>query len=344
VDQKWITPFCHELKIRAERYLEQLNKLSAIQLRGILKEYWYVKKSAKKKELVLEVLKLLSLCKNHETLYGDGITDIPIEDLKNNKLFITKNLFCHHVDELLDYMIASKDSALEPLDSNKVERLWKNENQKSDFLKLVKYSSHNSDRLKSYQQMIVKKTLQQQKDLNKDFVKYLELIGKLGFAFSTDEAASWDTKGFDTSAKFLAVFTKLVDDAPPHIQENIYNLRNYNDSSVREILVSDECLHGKGMKLIRIYLYNLRKYQKKYPEIELLKIFTLRANKYYSPQFIGKKTLIQNIADANTKDLIYMFRYEVVENGKIIYTGKINGTLTESEIEAIQELVNRCSS
>jgi hypothetical protein len=331
-NKKWIEPFCSQLTNRAELYLKELVKLSLKDLKeiaGILNIY---RPGNTKIKIAENILIQLMYCRNHETIYGEEITAI---DPK--KIYKTRNNYCHHIDELLAYLISSGDRNLEPKDESNAERLWRDNYQKQEFLT---NEFHDKQTLKQYRQMIRSKAQQQQRDMKLDFFKYIELIGKLGFVYMNDESTSWASQGFDASAKFLAVFTKVVEDAPPAIQEKIKNLKNFNDRTVIEILNDDECLHGKGAGLIKIYLYHFEKYKKKFPQIITIPLYQIHKEYYAVPQFHGGKPLVQEIAKAKPGQIETFKLFGRDETKKIIRIHDTKGKLTERQINAMQELLS----
>ena len=247
----------------------------------------------------------LMKCKNYETIYGEEITETPPK-----KMCKTKNGYCHNIDELLAYLISSKDSNLEPKDENNVEELWVNAQQKQKFLG---NPFHESQNVKDYRQMVRSKAQQQQRGMNLDFFKYIELIGKLGFVYTNDESTSLASQGFDASAKFLSDFTKIVEDAPPDIQDKIRKLKNFNESTVMENLNSEQCLHGIGSNLIKIYFYHFQKYKKKFPEIKLLPLFLGGklgdGELYVATQFRGGKPFVNEVVDAKAGQHVFYLLY-----------------------------------
>jgi hypothetical protein len=333
-EQNWLKPFCSELTDRAELYLKELLKSSLKNLKNIADMLNIHYPGNTKIKIAENILLRLMYCNNHETIYGEDITAI---DPK--KLFKTRNGYCHHIDELLAYLISSGDGNSEPKDENNVEKLWFNEQQKQKFLE---HPFHEPQELKRYHQMVRSKAQQQQRGMNLDFLKYIELIGKLGFVYLNDESTSWARQGFDASAKFLAGFTKIVEDAPPAIQEKIKNLRNFNDRTVVETLNDDECLHGIGANLIKIYFYHFEKYKKKFPKIQLLPLFVKHDKEYYAvTQFLGGKPLVEEIAKAQPgqRETLKLFGRDK-ETRKIIRMNDVNGKLTEAQINAMQELLS----
>ena len=154
--------------------------------------------------------------------------------------------------------------------------------------------------------MVRSKAQQQQRGMNLDFFKYIELIGKLGFVYTNDESTSLASQGFDASAKFLSDFTKIVEDAPPDIQQKIRKLKNFNESTVMENLNSEQCLHGIGSNLIKIYLYHFQKYKKKFPQIKLLPLF-LEGDRelYVATQFHGGKPFVKEVVDAKAGQYVF---------------------------------------
>ena len=333
--KNWLKPLCSELTDRAELYLKELLKLSLKDLTDIADMLTIHYPGKTKIKIAENILLRLMYCVNHETIYGEDITAI---DPK--KLFKTRNGYCHHIDELLAYLISSGDGNSEPKDENNVERLWVNVQQKQKFLE---HPFHEPLELKRYHQMVRSRAQQQQRGMNLDFFKYIELIGKLGFVYMNDESTSWASQGFDASAKFLAEFTKIVEDAPPAIQEKIKNLRNFNDRTVIEILNDDECLHGKGSGLIKIYFYHFEKYKKKFPQIQLLPLFIIyniiNGSTYAVTQFKGGKPLVEEIAKAQPGQ-IETFKLFGRDAKKIIRINDFNGKLTEAQINAMQELLS----
>ena len=237
-------------------------------------------------------------------------------------------------------MISSEDGNLEPKDENNVERLWSNKQQKQEFLE---NKFHDPQALKRYHQMVRSKAQQQQRGMNLDFFKYIELIGKLGFVYTNDESTSLASQGFDASAKFLSDFTKIVEDAPPDIQDKIRKLKNFNESTVMENLNSEQCLHGIGSNLIKIYFYHFQKYKKKFPEIKLLPLFLGGklgdGELYVATQFRGGKPFVNEVVDAKAGQHVFYLLYSD-RNGKIIYTGRQKGKLFSKNVEAMQELLS----
>ena len=334
-NQKWVKPFCSQLTHRANNYLESLVKLSLKDLKDIAGILNIHRPGNTKKNVAESILDELIFCNNHETIYGESITEI-----NPKKLFKTRNEYCHNIDELLAYLISSEDGNSEPKDENNVERLWSNKQQKQEFLE---NKFHDPQALKRYHQMVRSKAQQQQRGMNLDFFKYIELIGKLGFVYTNDESTSGAGQGFDASAKFLAHFTKVVEDAPPDIQEKIRKLKNFNESTVMENLNSEQCLHGIGSNLIKIYLYHFQKYKKKFPEIKLLPLFLGGklgdGELYVATQFHGGKPFVKEVLDAKAGQYVFYLLYSD-RNGKIIYTKRQKGPLFSKNVQGMQELLS----
>lgn len=335
-NEKWVESFCAELETRTDNYLKVLTKFSKKDLQSILEKlgYKYAKSSWDKKKLSEQILEILMYCKNHETLFGDSITEI---DPK--KLYKTVNDYCHNIDELLNYLISSKDSHIDPLDSNNVEKLWNN--QIYDKQQFLDNSFHDKQSLKNYHQMISQKKRKQQAQMNMELYKFIEMIGKLGFVFANDETTSHAQTGFETSAKLIASFTQILENNPA-VKDKVMNLKNYNSQTVAEILASTNstCIHGVGFSLVKIYLYHYLKFKNKFPNLKLLPLF-LKENKYYKcPQFLQGNTLIKAIEKATPGQNVDYLYYFPESNDKFESYKRVPGTLQVQQIEAMQELIS----
>ena len=339
-DRAWVKHYCAELDKRAKHYLDILNKLSIPDLKAIASSLsnfaWLVPGGAgpSKNYLLNMILEDLMRCKNHETIYGEEITEV-----EPKKLIKTRTGYCHNIDELLAYLISSKDSNLEPKDENNVEELWVNAQQKQAFLK---NKFHDSQSLKQYHQMVRSMAQQKQRSMTLELFKYIEFIGKLGFILCSDEANSHAVGGFDNSIKAIVSFTKLLDQSPPGVKDQILELANYNSDSVSKIFskINTTCIHGSGSALIEIYLYHFQNFKKKYPQLELLPLFQKNGENYTSIQFSGGMKYKNAVQKAKAKDVMYINFYAPNSIGKIVRLYRNFGyQLTASDLKEMRKLV-----
>lgn len=275
-------------------------------------------------------------CKNTQTLYGDSISEID-----SKKFYKTRNNYCHHMDELLAYLVSSLDSHLEPLDENNVQRLWADSSQKQAFLKIPNL---DPELLIKYNEMVSQKMKKQQSQAKMNFYKYIELIGKLGFILMNDETTSHAQTGFANSAKCIEKFIQLLDHSDLGIKDKIMNLRNYNSKSVIEELenISTTCIHGIGGNFASIYFYHYLKFKKMFPSIQLLPLFLESFNgDIKSPQFLGGKVFTKEIESSQPGQLISN-NYFIPEptTGKFQFYKREQGQLEKSQLMAMYELVS----
>lgn len=338
-DKGWVKHYCAELDNRAKHYLDTLNKLSITDLKAIASSLsinfgWLGGAGPSKNYLVDMIFNELQRCKNYETIYGEEITE-----MDPKKMCKTRNGYCHNIDELLAYLISTKDSNLEPKDENNVEELWVNAQQKQAFLK---NKFHDAQSLKQYQQMVRSKAQQRQRSMTLELFKYIEFVGKLGFILCSDEATSHAVGGFDNSMKAIVSFTKLLDQSPPGVKDQILELANYNSDSVSKIFskINTTCIHGSGSALIEIYLYHFQNFKKKYPQLELLPLFKKNGENYTSIQFSGNMKYKNAVQKAKAKDTVYRNYYAPNKIGKIIRLHRDFGyQLTASDLKEMRKLV-----
>ena len=321
-NRTWVKHYCDELDNRAKHYLDTLNKLSVADLKTIgnslnINFGWLGGAGPSKNFLVDSIFIELIKCKNHETIYGESITEI---DPK--KLFKTRKGYCHHMDELLAYLISSGDGNLEPKDENNIEELWVNGQQKQKFLG---NPFHDAESVKDYRQMVRSK--QQQRDINLDLFKYIELIGKLGFILMNDEATSHAVGGFDNSIKAVVSFTKLLEQSPPGIKDKIMKFANLNSDSVSTLFakINTTCIHGIGSGLVEIYLYQFQQLKKKFPQIQLLPLFKINGSRFTCIQFGGSKTYKDAVKVAKKNQIVYTNYYAPNTSGKIVRLHRTTG-------------------
>jgi len=338
-NRAWVKHYCDELNSRAKLYLDTLNKLSITDLKAIANSLninfgWLGGAGPSKNYFITMIFDELMKCKNYETIFGESITEI---DPK--KMCKTKNNYCHNIDELLAYLISTKDSNLEPKDENNVEELWVNAQQKQAFLK---NKFHDSQSLKQYHQMVRFKTQQKQRSMTLELFKYIEFVGKLGFILISDEPNSHAVGGFDNSMKAIISFTKLLDQSPPGVKDQILQLANFNSDSVSQLFskINTTCIHGSGSALIGIYFYHFQNFKKKYPQLELLPLFQKNDENYVSIQFSGGMKYINAVKKAKAKDPVYRNYYAPNNIGKIIRLHRDFGyQLTANDLKEMRKLV-----
>ena len=339
-NRTWVKHYCDELDKRAKLYLDTLNKLSIADLKTIgnslnINFGWLGGAGPSKNYLKEMIFNELMKCKNYETIYGEEITETPPK-----KMCKTKNGYCHNIDELLAYLISSKDSNLEPKDENNVEELWVNGQQKQKFLS---NPFHESQNVKDYRQMVRSKAQQQQRVINLDLLKYIELIGKLGFILMNDEATSHAVGGFDNSIKAVVSFTKLLEQSPPGVKDKIMKCANLNSDSVSKLFakINTTCIHGIGSGLVEIYFYQFQQLKKKFPQIQLLPLFKINGSRFTCIQFGGSKTYKDAVKAAKKNQIVYTNYYAPNTSGKIVKLHRTTGeTLSaDDDLKEMKKLV-----
>jgi hypothetical protein len=337
VNEKWVKPFCGQLEPKAKAYIEILSKLTKKDLQSVLDNlgYSYYKNSAPKTELIKLVLVRLSHCRNSYTVGGYNITE-----LEPKKLYKTKNNFCHDVDELVEYLIATGDRDYDPNDPNNAQKIWNNQFQKFDFFT---NPNINKQALKKYKQMKDQAVKKQIGQMNMDLYKFIEMVGKLGFVFANDETTSHAQTGFDTSAKLIAKFTQILEQSPTEVKDKIMNLKNYNGDTIAEILskTNSTCIHGVGFSFAKVYFYNYLKYKRKFPDIQLLPLFLKKDNFFVCPQFLQGKALVKAVQKAVPEQPVdFIYYFPDPNTGKFESYKRVPGKLQLEQIEAMQELIS----
>jgi hypothetical protein len=310
-----ITKFIKDKYKKINKYTLRSN-LAAINI--------FVSKNMPKDDMIKKIISAYLKCKNDFTILGDDIGDID-----SARLFVTAQGYCHEVDELMTYLINSRDSDIEPLDQNRISRI--SDEQKT---KLLKHNRVNWKLKKQYIQVLNNQSIHQLN--NKTIFNTLELIGKLGYILVNDEPSNWK-QGFKTSIEAIAYFLGYLDNLNKKDLNIVKKLRNRDGETIDQILSDkDRCSHLKGTNLICIYLYNFQKIKDK----RLLPLFTYDKikNEYYCPQFHNSKNFIQNVKNIQNEKCEFLC-LSVSNNGKIIFTKRLsNQKLNDLQIEAIKNL------
>jgi len=212
--------------------------------------------SQNKNELALDILVNLKHCKNSFTPFMEPVEDIPMD-----AFHVTSYKRCHHVDELMDYLISTPKN-LDPSDARPMDQrdpIWKYHSEKRFLL-----THPGIPREKTTQLQKIEKTMPLTDLPPEIYSRYIELIGKLGYIMRNDSPSSYASSGFDVSEDALQYFTSELEKLDPELQKRILDLQyeRKGDETVGSLLDSlgkkNTCLHGVGNRLIRVYLLHHR--------------------------------------------------------------------------------------
>ena len=333
---------CSQMKSRYQALKTALDKaLTVPKIKHLLKNVIHPAPTGKKSELLDILLGQLRRCKNEHTLIEmTNVADIPPQ-----QLYITSERYCHSIHELLDYMISTHGTNVDPSDPTNSTKIWKNDSERDGIVKDRRVSKESRE---AWFRML-DKALQQQKQilLSMDFWDAMETIGKLGFILANDEPASHSHFGFNISTNAIAYFTKYLEKFSKKDQDKIWKLRaNKNSSTVSSILGdAAACVHKKGTHLIEIYFHYFEAFRAKFPSLSLLPIFTFASHRYAVPQFVGMNdfvTMTLHASQTNGKVLVSDLLFTKNTAGNIKFTNRSNDSkpLSQAQLEFLQDMIS----
>jgi hypothetical protein len=333
---------CSQMKSRYQALKTALDKaLTVPKIKHLLKNVIHPAPTIKKSELLDILLGQLRRCKNEHTLIEmTNVADIPPQ-----QLYITSEHYCHNIHELLDYMISTHGTNVDPSDPTNSTTIWKNDSERDGIVKDHRVSKESRE---AWFRML-DKALQQQKQilLSMDFWDAMETIGKLGFILMNDEPASHSHFGFHISTNAIAYFTKYLEKFSKKDQDKIWKVRPPKTSSTLSSILGDAamCVHAKGTHLIKIYFHYFEMFHAKFPTLSLLPIFTFKSPRYAVHQFVGKNDFVKITLQAsktNSRILVYEMLFEKTTAGNIKSVDRSVKTkpLSEAQLEFIENLIS----
>ena len=240
------------------------------------------KKSIKKKygypQVEMDLEPKDRVCTNEMDQMMEEVKEIPTD-----KFVKTSYGYCHNIDDLIGYLIATSNKNEEPLDLSRMIKIWAND---AELATLISHSGLDSDIAAGYNDMLLR--LEEEKKLQikelTDQPEVLKSIGKAGFLCLNDKVNE-----FAHDAKFKFAETALL-----NLREQLESKANKQawlnlkgpkvNSTVEGVLqsVANSCIHGVGFKLSYIFCYWSNKFKKEFGKrIDLPLFMPVPNTKYY---------------------------------------------------------------
>lgn len=186
-------------------------------------------------------------CKNDADILGDPIQEIPAP-----RFFRTSAGYCHDINVLAQYLISSSIRNIDPNDPYNRESIWNTEKEKKAL-----WNHPGLD--KSLKKELVRLEKQARiKPLKASHYPILEQMAEIGWLIWNDQPRSVALEGFEVSERLLVRLREIIEQSPdPGVW---LNLRNGSDATTlqKELFETSHasCIHGKGVFLIKMYLYH----------------------------------------------------------------------------------------
>jgi len=237
-----------------------------------------------------------STCNNDNTfVMFDNVKDIP----EKNFLQLSDNT-CYDMSELYDYLISTRKN-VNPYDNNK--KLW---NNITDRRKILYHKS-----LSSTQRTTLYTLFRDIENNEKEILEYceknpdiLDEILKLGYICVSDNSSnkSENPDVFNKSSIAISNFKAYIDNTSVKDKEIIQKIKYPGELTIGEIMdnnfLSSQCIHGIGIRLIKIYIYIVLKAgsEKSKSPLILSPLFKRYMNKnvyfFYIPEIMSDKAIV----------------------------------------------------
>ena len=237
-----------------------------------------------------------STCNNDNTfVMFDNVKDIP----EKNFLQLSDNT-CYDMSELYDYLISTRKN-VNPYDNNK--KLWINITDRR------KIQYHKS--LSSTQRTTLYTLFRDIENNEKEILEYceknpdiLDEILKLGYICVSDNSSnkSENPDVFNKSSIAISNFKAYIDNTSVKDKEIIQKIKYPGELTIGEIMdnnfLSSQCIHGIGIRLIKIYIYIVLKAgsEKSKSPLILSPLFKRYMNKnvyfFYIPEIMSDKAIV----------------------------------------------------